>query len=138
MRILVVDDELVSREKMKVIMAPLGECLAVDRGSAAVQAFQKAWADLAPFDLICLDLNMPGMNGLEVLAAIRNLEADMKLSPEARVRIIMVTGRSDVQSVRSSLQAGCDDYLVKPFDQKSLFKKVFSLFDRFPEGPVQD
>ncbi|HPS93510.1 MAG TPA: response regulator, partial [Deltaproteobacteria bacterium] len=63
MKILVVDDELVSRMKMKRIMDSLGECKEADMGSQAVALFRDAWKREAPFDLITLDITMPEMDG---------------------------------------------------------------------------
>ena len=87
MRILVVDDEIVSRKKMQIIMEGIGECEAVESGAAALGAFEKAWENLAPFDLISLDISMPDMDGTEVLYKIRGKEKDKKISKEQQVKV---------------------------------------------------
>ena len=124
MRVLVVDDERVSRKKMQRIMSSLGECEAVDRGSAAIAAFEKAWENLAPFDLITLDISMPEMDGIEVLHEIREIEKERKSSKEEQVKIMMVTSHSDEEDVIACMQAGCDDYITKPFDKETIIKKL--------------
>ncbi len=127
MKVLVVDDELVSRKKMQNIMAGFGECESVESGDAAVIAFKKAWEDWSPFDLITLDVAMPGMNGLEVLAQIRKLESEKKVPKQKQVKILMVTSHSDQDTIINSIQAGCDDYIVKPFDLYIIAKKIRTL-----------
>jgi two-component system chemotaxis response regulator CheY len=83
MKILVVDDEMVSREKMKMIMSHFGECEAVENGADAVEKFVGAWNSWSPYDLIALDVQMPEMNGVEVLNRIR-AQVRKRASPRAR------------------------------------------------------
>ncbi len=67
MKTLIVDDERVSRAKMKKILESFGECEAVDSGKAAIDYFKRARENRAPFDQITLDIAMPDMDGTEVL-----------------------------------------------------------------------
>ena len=67
MKILVVDDELVSRKKMQKIMELVGECVVAENGTDAVAAFKEAIENESPFDLISLDIAMPDMSGIEAL-----------------------------------------------------------------------
>ena len=124
MKILVVDDELVSRKKMQKIMDGFGECYAVESGSAAITAFGKAWENRAPFDLMTLDISMPDMDGTEVLYEVRGIEKEGKVPKENRATILMVTSHSDKPTVITCIQAGCDDYIVKPFDRETIIKKL--------------
>jgi len=124
MKTLVVDDELVSRKKMQKIMVNLGECEAVESGSAAIAAFKKALGNGTPFDLITLDIAMPEMDGTEVLFEIREIEKEKKIPKEKQVKILMVTSHSDRDNIITCIQAGCDDYIVKPFDRDMVFKKL--------------
>jgi two-component system chemotaxis response regulator CheY len=125
MKTLVVDDELVSRRLMQRTMAKFGACEAVESGSKAIAAFKKAWKNWAPFDLMTLDISMPGMDGIEVLLQIRKREK--KIPKEKRIKILMVTAHSDKDSVTICITAGCDDYIVKPFTRKVVIKKVEEL-----------
>ena len=130
MRILVVDDEFVSRKKMQKIMDSFGdfdECESVQSGSAAITAFKKALGNGMPFDLITLDIAMPEMDGTEVLYNIREIEKQKKVPKEKQVRILMVTSHSDKDTIITSIQAGCNDYIVKPFERKILIKKLEKL-----------
>ena len=127
MKTLVVDDELVSRKKMQKIMENFGECEAVESGSAAIATFKKALESWMPFDLITLDVLMPKMDGTEVLYTIREIEKEKKIPGEKQVKILMVTSHSDKDTIITSIQAGCDDYIVKPFDREVIIKKLEKL-----------
>ena len=127
MKALVVDDEMVSRKKMQAIIRNLGECNAVGRGEEAVEGFQEAMAKGKPFDLICLDIEMPEMSGIEVLKAIREIEEKHGVAKEDRVKIMMVSAASDKKNVLACLQSGCDNYVVKPFDKETVYAKLEGL-----------
>ena len=86
MRILVVDDELVSREKMKRIMSSLGECDEVTSGQDALKAFMDASAEQKQYDLITLDISMPEMDGTEVLKGSAAWRMIMVFPKKARSR----------------------------------------------------
>ncbi len=124
MKILVVDDELVSRKKMQSIMEGLGECLAVDKGTDAIESFMQAWESWVPFDLITLDIEMPDMDGTKVLLQIRQIEEERKIPKEKRTKIFMVTARSEKDTILECVQAGCDDFIIKPFDKETITKKL--------------
>ncbi|NVL89571.1 MAG: response regulator [Desulfobacterales bacterium] len=127
MRILVVDDELVSRNKMKKMLGKFGKCEVVERGSAAITAFKNAWENWRPFDLITLDITMPEMDGKKVLSEIRRIEEENKVPGRKQVKILMVTAHSDPDTVMSCAHLGCDDYLLKPFSPHALATKLKEL-----------
>jgi len=132
MKILIVDDEPVSRNRLQRIMDGLGECESVESGSAAIAAFEKALEDRVPFDLITLDIAMPKMDGTEVLYTIRGMEKENKIPKEKQVKILMATVHSDKDTIMTCIQAGCDDCIIKPFDRETIFKKLEKLgFPRF-------
>jgi len=79
MKILIVDDEFVSRKKMHKIVQNFGKCKVVDSGKAAISAFKTAWESWTPFDLITLDVSMPEMDGIEVVYKIREIEKENKV-----------------------------------------------------------
>ena len=135
MRILVVDDELVSREKMKHIMSSLGECDEVASGQDALKAFMDARIEGKQYDLITLDISMPEMDGTEVLGRIRTLEKEDGTPKEGQVRIMMVTGSSEKDTILTCIKAGCNDYIMKPFDKQTVVKKlVDGGLTKQPEG----
>jgi HD-like signal output (HDOD) protein/DNA-binding NarL/FixJ family response regulator len=124
MRILVVDDELVSREKMKRIMSSLGECDEVTSGQDALKAFMDASAEQKQYDLIMLDISMPEMDGTEVLNRIRSMENDNGIPKEGQVKIFMVTASSEKDIILSCIKSGCNDYIMKPFSMETVAKKL--------------
>jgi HD-like signal output (HDOD) protein len=124
MKILVVDDELVSRKKMMKIMESFGECVAAENGKEALEAVELAIEKGESFDLITLDISMPDMDGTEVLPKIRLLEKAKDISKEKKSKVIMVTSQSDKNTIVICIKAGCDSYILKPFDHSSLSKKL--------------
>ena len=124
MRILVVDDDGPNRKLLKAMAAKLGDCETTESGQEALAAFQKAWEDWRPFNLILLDILMPEMDGKEVLLKIREIEKEKKISEQHQARIIMVTGVSEEEMVVACLKNGCDDFLVKPIESNVLFDKI--------------
>ncbi|SDB03074.1 two-component system, chemotaxis family, response regulator CheY [Desulfonatronum thiosulfatophilum] len=127
MKILVVDDELVSRKKMQVIMENFGECMAVESGPMGLDAFADAISKGKPYDLVTLDVAMPDMDGTEVLFFIRELEKEHGIRRKKGVKAIMVTALADKNTVITSIQAGCDAYVVKPFDKYTILEKMKQL-----------
>jgi len=123
-KILVVDDELVSRKKMKKILTKYGVCTDVDTGQKAVLVFARALQSGEPFDMISLDIGLPDANGTEVVLQIRKLEEEHAPGDYKAVKILMVTGRSDRDSVLTSIQAGCDQYVIKPIDPALIAEKL--------------
>ena len=121
---LVVDDDFISRTKMGTILAELGECKSVDNGREAVELFETAINSNSPYDLITLDITMPDMDGTEVLFTIRDFENMKNIPLENQVKVLMVTSHADKDNYITCHQAGCNDYIVKPFDAKSINHKI--------------
>jgi two-component system chemotaxis response regulator CheY len=136
MRILVVDDDAPNRKLLMDIASKIGECEGVAGGQEALSAFKKAWEDWRPFDLIFLDVLMPDMDGRQVLLKIRKIEKDKKISKQHRVRVIMVTGVSEEETVIDCLKNGCDEFLLKPIDIKLVFEKIKNLGLQFHPVPA--
>jgi two-component system chemotaxis response regulator CheY len=127
MRILVVDDDRPNRKLLRDIVSKLGECETAEGGQEAISAFQKAWEDWRPFNLIFLDILMPEIDGRQVLLKIREIEKEKKISEQHQIRIIMVTGVSEEEMVMDCLRNGCDEFIVKPLDIKLVFEKIKKL-----------
>ncbi|MGD0731753.1 MAG: response regulator [Terracidiphilus sp.] len=124
MKTLVVEDEFTSRILMQSLLARYGEChIAVD-GEEAVAAFRMALADAAPYDLICMDIKMPKLDGVHAVRKIRALETEDGVLSTNGVKILMVTSVDDPKEVVSSFDALCDAYLVKPIEKASLIDEV--------------
>ena len=120
-RILVVDDDTALAEMIGIVLRAEGfEPSFCADGAAAVEAFHASKPDL-----VLLDLMLPGMNGIEVCARIRE---------ESGVPIIMLTAKSDTADVVKGLESGADDYVVKPFNPKELVARVRTRLRPSPES----
>lgn len=128
LNILVVDDEPVAAKVMKSYLVAYGIC---DSASSGPEAVQQVEAYLrtknAIYDLICLDINMPGMNGHEVLKKIRALEEDYEIQPSDKARVIMTTLMDDASNVTRAFLNQCEIYLVKPIHRRELLKQLVNL-----------
>jgi len=114
MRILIAEDDFASRKFMLKLLAKYAEVDVTVDGQEAVSAFEIALEDGEPYDLVCLDVMMPNMDGMEALEAIRQLEGCF---PKAkRARVIMTTALNEVNQVDKAFQLGCEGYAVKPIN----------------------
>ncbi len=124
MRCLVVEDEFVNRLYLQKLLAKYGECdIAVD-GQEAIDAFLLAWKENAPYDLICMDIMMPNMDGRESTEQIRKLEEEMGIFGSKEVKVIMTTALDDVKNVMGSLKEGASAYIVKPIEKVKLLEEM--------------
>jgi len=125
-RLLVVDDEVDLADAVATGLRREGYAVDVAHGGEA--ALDKAMVNA--YDLVCLDLTMPDLDGLEVCR--RLLESP---GPDGSVpRVLMLTARDGLDERVVGLDAGADDYLVKPFAFKELSARVRSLLRREPGG----
>jgi two-component system chemotaxis response regulator CheY len=124
MRVLIADDDFISRRLMQRHLEKYAECDIASDGSEAVEAFRLSWKEEAPYDLICLDIMMPKLDGKEVLKTIRAMENEKGISFPDGVKIIMATGISDRESVIALGVLQCNAYLVKPINKERLLKEV--------------
>ena len=122
MKSLVAEDDATSRVLLQTFLSQYGECeIAVD-GKNAVDAIKHARLEGKDYDLVCMDLNMPVMNGQLALREIRRQEAELGASKA--VKIIVTTSHSDMDSITNALLGKCNSYLVKPIDIKKLVSEL--------------
>jgi two-component system, chemotaxis family, chemotaxis protein CheY len=134
MRILIAEDEFISRKVLNNMLSAYGDCdIAID-GTEAVTAFKEALATGSPYDLICLDINMPHLSGVQVIEKIREIEKKQGITGSKMVKIAMTTGNSDTESIRGSFNAGCEVYLVKPLSREEVIGKLAGLGFRIVAG----
>lgn len=127
MKLLIVDDDPVSRILMTKYYCEFGDCVVSISGKEALIEFKYAYDKGAPFDLISLDINLSDMSGIDVLKTIRNIERDKGITKDKMAKVIMVTSHSDQDFVIGSVKAGCDNYIVKPFDRARVTEKLKSM-----------
>ncbi|MDM8515384.1 response regulator [Desulfobacterales bacterium HSG16] len=125
MKILIVEDDFIARRLLKDILSPYGECDTVVDGDEAIQAFRLAWDDNQPYELICMDIMMPKMDGQQALLGIRKIEKDLEVRGSDEVKIIMMTALGDPKSVVDAYyKGGATSYLVKPIEKSKLLKEI--------------
>ncbi|RPJ09328.1 MAG: response regulator [Spirochaetaceae bacterium] len=128
MRVLVAEDDFGSRKLLQSILTEYGECDAAVDGEEAVQAFKLAWKEKRPYDLVCMDIMMPKVNGQEALKAIRDFERDTGVKPSQEVKVIMTTVLDDPKNVIDALyKGGASAYVVKPINKEKFLKEVKEL-----------
>jgi two-component system chemotaxis response regulator CheY len=132
MRILIVEDDFISRKVLEKQMSTYGEADVTVNGKEALEAVRIQLAQGEPYSLICLDIMMPEMDGQEALRAIRNAEKEAGIAGLARAKIIMTTALNDSKDILSSFRDECDGYLVKPIKKQDI-KKVFDMLEITPE-----
>jgi two-component system, chemotaxis family, chemotaxis protein CheY len=116
MNILIVDDEVVSRSKVAKLLSAYGECTEAEDGATALCLVGYAHGAGKPFDLVTMDIEMPGMRGPDALKAIRAWETKLgRTYPSGKcVKVVMLTSSGDMENVYDSFKQLCDDYIVKP------------------------
>lgn len=128
MKTLIVEDDFVSRRILKDILSPYGDCdIAID-GSEAIQAYRLAWEDKKPYDLICMDIMMPKVDGQEALEKIRELERSAGLNNHKEVKVLMISALDSPKTVIASYyRGGATSYIVKPVNREQLLKEIGNL-----------
>ncbi len=127
MKTLIVEDDSTNRLVLQGLLSRFGECDAVVNGAEAVEASANALTVGAPYDLICLDIMMPELDGLQALNQIRNAELRMGLTSTRGSKIIMITSLTDAQNVVTAFYGLCDGYLPKPVDGLRLLELLKEL-----------
>lgn len=120
MRILVAEDDFSARMVLQRLLKEYGSVdVAVD-GREAVDAFRAALETGDPYQVVCLDIMMPEMDGLDALREIRAIEERQGIISTHGAKIIMATALDDPKNVVEAFKGLCDTYLVKPIDKESL------------------
>ena len=120
MKILIADDEYVSRKLAVKILSLYGACHTAENGLEALEMFETAHKKEEPFDLITMDILMPGTDGIETLRRIREWEISQKIPAEKKVKVVMLTASKDVEDLYPSFREGCEAYITKPFNAETL------------------
>lgn len=121
MKILIVDDFSTMRRIIKNLLRDLGftNCQEADDGNTALPMLQSG-----NFDFLVTDWNMPGMQGIDLLKAVR---ADERLK---KLPVLMVTAEAKREQIIEAAQAGVNGYIVKPFTAQTLKEKLDKIFER--------
>lgn len=124
MRILVVEDDFISRRLLCRYLQASGECDVAVNGNEAVGAFKQVLMAGERYDLVCLDIMMPGMDGQETLKRLRTLEQENGITDEQRAKVMMTTALEDHENVINAFSNACDGYVVKPIEKKKFLQTL--------------
>lgn len=124
MKILIVDDIPNVLTKMRIILRNIG-FRKIDEARDGEQAWTWIQTEFAcddPYQLVITDINMPKLNGVKLLERIKS-DPFVKKTP-----VFMVTTRDEMEVVLRAIQAGAANYLIKPFDEEKIKKKIMEIF----------
>ncbi len=127
MKTLIVEDDFTSRLLLQELLKIYGPTHIAVNGREAVDAMRLARVSGEPYDLICLDIMMPEMDGQEALSIIRQMEASTGARREHSTRIVMTTALADRANVMKAAQQRCDAFLVKPIEKAKLIEALHRL-----------
>ena len=128
MRVLVVEDDFTSRKILQKILGPYGEVDIAVNGVEAVSAFTQSLDDDNHYDLICMDIMMPEMDGQTALRTIRGIERDRAIPPAQEVKVVMTTALDDPKNVvEAYYKGGATSYVPKPIDKHMLLHLLKNL-----------
>ena len=125
MKSLVAEDDATNRKLLKTFLSRYGDCDVAIDGKEAVTAVRAARQNHASYDLVCMDLRMPQMDGQEAIREIRKQEAAAGVSKT--VKIIVTTMHTDIDSIAGALLSRCNAYLAKPIDTAKLRSELMDL-----------
>jgi len=126
LRVLLVEDDFASRLLLQTFLSRYGDCHVAVTGREAVDAFRASLGRGEKYDLICMDIMMPEMDGREAIRQMRDMEAARGVFSASGAKIIMTTAVSDLKEVGRCFHELCDGYLVKPIDLSKLLNQMKS------------
>ncbi len=127
MKTLIVEDDFTSRLLLQELLKSYGPSHIAVNGKEAVEASQLALEMGEPYNLICLDIMMPEMNGQEALRKIREQEESLGILSSKGAKIVMTTALGDPKNVIAAWQSQCDAYLIKPIQKAKLLEELRKL-----------
>ena len=127
MKILIVDDNYASRKLLRAYLDPYGNCTMANNGNEALELFSAALDAEEPFDLLCMDIMMPELDGSETLKQLRAIEQEREIPSEKRAKVVMTTALDDRKEIIRLFNDGCEGYLIKPIDGSQLHRVLVQL-----------
>ena len=128
MKTLIVEDDFTSRLLLQELLKSYGPAHIAVNGKEAVDAVRAAFrSGERPYDLICLDIMMPEMDGQEALRQIRGLEEANGIKSSRGSKIVMTTALGDINNMSNAFFSLCDGYLTKPIAKAKLIEELHKL-----------
>ncbi len=121
-RILIVDDNFENRQLMAEVLREVADCDFAATGPEAIEAYNLSVTQGPPYCLVLLDIELPGISGLEILERIRESEQNAGIALGDGIPVIIVTAYEE--RFLEAFNKGCDDYLLKPIDSEALLNKI--------------
>lgn len=135
LRALIVDDDPINTRFLSEILAPYAQCDIAGNGRRGLAAFEQALLAGTPYDIIFLDVMMPGMDGHQALEGMRHLEDSQGVPPSQAAKVIMVSALDDSRTLyRAFFQGHALSFLGKPFSGETVLHELrkFDLIDTPP------
>ncbi len=132
MKILIAEDDLISRKVMKKFVEDYGEYDIVVNGSEAIEMFKQSLEEEEPYNIIFLDVMMPEIDGFNVLKRVREIEEEYNIKSDNKVKIIMTTALGESKNIIDAFRDQCDDYIVKPVERE----KVMEILNNFSKQVI--
>ena len=127
MKILIAEDDRLSRMFLTEFLRDYGQCDTASNGMETLDKYIEALKAGQPYDMMCLDIMMPKVDGLMVLKLIREMEAQHHVDEEKQAKIIMMTAIADMDYVDQAFELGCDAYASKPIEIQQACEEEESL-----------
>jgi two-component system chemotaxis response regulator CheY len=124
MKILIAEDDYVSRKFLFEFLSKYGTCDITVDGMEALDAFLLALEDGKPYNLICLDIMMPKIDGFKALKAIRDIERQKGIDEGKKARIIITTALANTAEDFQASDTGSEAYVAKPIDTNKLLDTI--------------
>ena len=130
MKCLIVEDDFNARKLLQIYLSDYADCFIAVNGREAVEAVRQALDEAQPYDLICLDMMMPEMNGCEATKTLRD--------KGIKTPIVALTAYAMKGDDTKCIEAGCDDYISKPIDREQLLRIVRKYLPSKTQDPAEN
>ncbi len=127
LKILIVEDDFASFKILEEYLCKYGDCSFAVNGAEAIEAFKRALDEGQPYDMICLDIMLPEMNGHLALEEICQIEREYGIANSDGVKVIMTSAIDDPEDIIKAFKEGCKAYIVKPIINEKLFAEMRKL-----------
>jgi len=125
LRALIVDDDPINTVFLAEILSPYATCDIAENGRAGLTAFERALAAQAPYDIIFMDVMMPGMDGHQALEGMRHVEQTQGVPDSQAAKVIMISASNDTRTVyRAFFQGHALSFLAKPFSGETVLSEL--------------
>ena len=120
MKVLIVEDDIISQEILMAILGDQWHCEVAENGKVAVEKYMASMASGDPYNLICLDIMMPVMDGQTALKEIRRIEAENGIGGSDMIKIVMTSALEDAKSIMDAFVKGSCSYVTKPITPEKI------------------